>query len=83
MDKPQMKNGAALSKLEAPAVETARPQGTQAGHVVTDHTNHTTTLKGEAAIAEYQREVSPQGVKQAAAGASKALDKKYPGLYKK
>lgn len=27
-------------------------KGTQAGHVITDHTNHTTPLKGNAAIAE-------------------------------
>ena len=83
MNKPQVKTGSTLSKMAAPTVETAKPQGTQADHHVTDHTNHTTTLKGNAAIAEYQREVSPQGVKQAAAGANKALDKKYPGLYKK
>jgi len=83
MDKPQVKTGSTLSKMAAPTVETARPQGTQAGHVVTDHTNHTTTLKGEAAIAEYQREVSPQGMKQSQDNIRKATDKKYPGLYKK
>jgi len=83
MDKPQVKTGSTLSKMAAPTVETARPQGTQAGHVVTDHTNHTTTLKGEAAIAEYQREVSPQGMKQSQDNIRKATDRQYPGLYKK
>ena len=41
------------------------------------------TLTGPAAIAELQRQVSPKGVKKAEANAKKAIDKKYPGLYKK
>ena len=41
------------------------------------------TLTGPAAVAELQRQVSPRGVKKAEAGAKKAIDKKYPGLYKK
>ena len=40
------------------------------------------TLTGPAAVAELQRQVSPKGVKKAEAGAKKAIDKKYPGLYK-
>ena len=40
-------------------------------------------LTGPAAIKEYQRQVSPKGVKKTESGAKKALDKKYPGLYKK
>jgi hypothetical protein len=40
-------------------------------------------LIGPAAVAELQRQVSPKGVKKAEAGAKKAIDKKYPGLYKK
>jgi hypothetical protein len=40
-------------------------------------------LKGPAALKEYQRQVSPKGVKKAEEGAKKGLDKKYPGLYKK
>ena len=40
-------------------------------------------LTGPAAVKEYQRQVSPAGVKKAEADAKKALDKKYPGLYKK
>ena len=40
------------------------------------------TLRGPAAIKEYQRQVSPKGVKKAEAGAKKGIDKKYPGLYK-
>ena len=42
-----------------------------------------TPLKGPAAVKEYQRQVSPKGVKKAEEGAKKGLDKKYPGLYKK
>ena len=40
-------------------------------------------LKGPAAIKAMQDRVSPAGVKKAEAGAKKAIDKKYPGLYKK
>lgn len=40
-------------------------------------------LTGPAAVAEIQRRTSPAGVKKAEAGAKKAIDKKYPGLYKK
>ena len=39
-------------------------------------------LKGDAAIRRYQYEVSPKGMASAKAGQSKAIDKKYPGLYK-
>jgi hypothetical protein len=41
------------------------------------------TLRGPDAIKEYQRQVSPKGVKKTESGAKKGLDKKYPGLYKK
>jgi hypothetical protein len=40
-------------------------------------------LTGPAAIEAIQRRTSPSGVKKAEAGAKKAIDKKYPGLYKK
>ncbi len=40
-------------------------------------------LTGPNAIKEYQRQVSPKGVKKTEEGAKKGLDKKYPGLYKK
>ncbi len=40
-------------------------------------------LTGQAAIDALQRRTSPAGVKKAEAGAKKAIDKKYPGLYKK
>ena len=39
-------------------------------------------LKGPAAIKELQRQVSKAGVKKTESGAKKALDNKYPGLYK-
>lgn len=39
-------------------------------------------LTGDAAIKEYQRQISPKGMASASAAASKALDEKYPNLYK-
>ena len=39
--------------------------------------------RGEAAAKQYQKEISPKGMASAKAAQSKALDKKYPGLYKK
>ena len=41
------------------------------------------TLTGPAAVKAMQDRVSPAGVKKAEVGAKKAIDKKYPGLYKK
>jgi hypothetical protein len=38
-------------------------------------------LKGEAAIAEYQRQVSPEGVRRAEEIARKLLEQKYPEMY--
>ena len=40
-------------------------------------------LTGPAAVKAIQDRTSPAGVKKAEAGAKKAIDKKYPGLYKK
>jgi hypothetical protein len=40
-------------------------------------------LTGPAAVEAIQRRTSPAGVKKAESGAKKAIDKKYPGLYKK
>ena len=40
-------------------------------------------LTGEAAAKALQKRTSPKGVKEFEKRASKALDKKYPGLYKK
>ena len=40
-------------------------------------------LTGEAAAKELQKRTSPKGVKEFEKGAKKALEKKYPGLYKK
>jgi hypothetical protein len=41
------------------------------------------SLTGPAAVKALQDRVSPSGVKKAESGAKKAIDKKYPGLYKK
>ena len=38
-------------------------------------------LKGEAAMKEFQKQISPQGVAKANADAKKALEKKYPGMF--
>ncbi len=40
-------------------------------------------LTGEAAVKAIQKRTSPKGVKEFEKGAKKALEKKYPGLYKK
>ena len=40
-------------------------------------------ITGEAAAKQLQKEISPKGMASAKAAQSKALDKKYPGLYKK
>jgi hypothetical protein len=40
-------------------------------------------LTGEAAAKALQKRTSPKGVKEYEKGAKKALEKKYPGLYKK
>ena len=40
-------------------------------------------LTGEKAAEAMRKRTSPRGVKKYEKGASKALDKKYPGLYKK
>jgi hypothetical protein len=41
------------------------------------------TLTGEAAAEAVRKSTTPKGVKKFEKGARKALDKKYPGLYKK
>ena len=38
-------------------------------------------LKGEAAIKEFQKQISPKGVAAAEAAAKKALEEKYPGMF--
>jgi hypothetical protein len=38
-------------------------------------------LKGEAAMKEYQKSISPQGMASANAAAKKALENKYPGMF--
>ena len=40
-------------------------------------------LVGPAAVEALKKRVSPEGVKKAETGVKKAIDKKYPGLYKK
>ena len=39
------------------------------------------TLTGEAAMKEYQKQISPQGLASANAAAKKALENKYPGMF--
>ena len=38
-------------------------------------------LKGEAAMKEYKKSISPQGMASANAAAKKALENKYPGMF--
>jgi hypothetical protein len=40
-------------------------------------------VTGAGAIAEYQKSVSPSGMASAKASQSAAIDKKYPGMFKK
>ena len=39
-------------------------------------------LTGDAAIKAYQKEISPAGMAKSQANIAKAIDRKYPGLYK-
>ena len=39
-------------------------------------------LKGDAAVREYQRQISPEGMRAAEEAAKKAIEKKYPGMFK-
>jgi hypothetical protein len=39
------------------------------------------TPKGPAAVKEYQKQISPEGVRKAEEAAKKALEKKYPGMF--
>ncbi len=38
-------------------------------------------LKGQAAINEFQKQISPKGMAAAEAAAKKALEQRYPGLF--
>jgi hypothetical protein len=38
-------------------------------------------LKGEGAMKEYQKQISPEGMAKFEADAKKAIEKKYPGLF--
>jgi hypothetical protein len=38
-------------------------------------------LTGEAAMKEYQKQISPQGIASANAAAKKALENRYPGMF--
>jgi hypothetical protein len=40
-----------------------------------------TTLKGKAAINEYQKQISPKGMASSSAAAKKAIENKYPGMF--
>jgi hypothetical protein len=76
MKKPMPKKPA--TKLVAPAKKTLMPKNPNAKPSV----KKPMPLTGPAAVAEIQRRTSPSGVKKAESGAKKAIDKKYPGLYK-
>jgi len=39
------------------------------------------TLKGDAAVREYKKQISPEGIAKAEAEARAALEKKYPGMF--
>lgn len=50
--------------------------------VATKATPKPKVLTGDAAIKEYQRQISPKGMASASAMQKKALEDKYPGMYK-
>jgi hypothetical protein len=77
MKKPTPKKPA--TKLVAPGKKTLMPKNPNAKPSV----KKPMPLTGQAAIDALQRRTSPAGVKKAETGAKKAIDKKYPGLYKK
>jgi hypothetical protein len=52
-------------------------------NTTTPKSNASKTLKGDKAIEAIRKRTSPKGVKEYEKGAKKALEKKYPGLYKK
>jgi hypothetical protein len=52
-------------------------------NTTTPKSNASKTLTGDKAIEAIRKRTSPKGVKEFEKRASKALDKKYPGLYKK
>ncbi len=76
MKKPAPKKPA--TKLVAPAKKTLMPRNPNAK----PSAKKPMPLTGDAAIKALQDRTSPAGVKKAEAGAKKAIDKKYPGLYK-
>jgi hypothetical protein len=50
---------------------------------ITTKSKASKSLKGDKAIEEIRKRTSPKGMKKYDKGAKKALEKKYPGLYKK
>jgi hypothetical protein len=63
----------------------AKPMAKPAAKVTPKTTTKAPTKKlvGPAAVEALKKRVSPAGVKKAEMDAKKAIDKKYPGLYKK
>jgi hypothetical protein len=62
-----------------PTPQVRRSSGSQPAAKVRE----SAVLKGDAAVKAYRKEISPSGMASAKAAQSKAMDKKYPGLYKK
>jgi len=69
---------AAAKPMAKPVTKTSMPKTTTKAP-----TKKPAPLTGPAAVKEYQRQVSPAGVKKAEADAKKAIAKKYPDLTKK
>jgi hypothetical protein len=78
MKKPAIKK-TTVSRAPSKGVKTPMPRDPNAKPSV----KKPMPLTGQAAIDALQRRTSPAGVKKAESGAKKAIDKKYPGLYKK
>ena len=72
------------TKVKITGTATSKPQ--VSGSMIKSQPKTTAkskALTGPAAVEAIQKRVSPAGVKKAESGAKKAIDKKYPGLYKK
>jgi hypothetical protein len=85
MKKPAAKKTADPSKTKPFNVKLMTPKELVGGKTAKPAAKKTKAkeLTGAEAIKAIQNRTSPSGVKKAEAGAKKAIDKKYPGLYKK
>ena len=73
-DKPKAKTTKPSGRATKEDIKNLKPKGTPTSKK---------TLTGPAAVAELKKQVSKAGVKKSEMKQKEAIDKKYPGLYKK